>query len=127
MAASGAPLISEGGGYGLVIMRRGGPRNRLACDAFSKALPFTSEAVTGRPLRTIDGVVYRRPIYWPLNTSALPASQTTCETMVANYDYDRAAIIASRFQGGLPSGGPFVVLVRADGRRAGVFDFGAVP
>lgn len=70
--------------------------------------------------------MYRRPIYWPTlrNVSATRASD--CPTMLAHYDYDRAAVMMARVRAAARQG-PLMVVWRADGGSAGVFDYSELP
>lgn len=122
----GQPMIAEGGGYGVILLRRGGVDNLAACEVFVRSLGFTNERVDG-VAEQIDGAyVYRRPIYWPTlhNVSATRASD--CATMLANYDYVRAAVMLARLRASQRTG-PLMVVWRADGGAAGLFDYSELP
>ena len=117
--------MSVGGGYATILLTSGhAMRTRAACDKLVSSMETTAEVATPKP-KVIDGtLVYERPVYW-LVKSATPVD---CGKMVANYDFERAAINLHRIPGWQTFGpGPFVVVWREGGTQAGVFDFSRVP
>ncbi|HUD93872.1 hypothetical protein [Sphingobium sp.] len=117
------PLASEGGGYGIILINRAGPRNRQACEAMRRVLTFEVAPVDGRA-DAVDGIfLYRRPIYWPVTRAP---DRVTCETLLRSYDFDRAwsnVPDPDRMAGA----GPFVMIIREDREMMALFDFSALP
>ena len=72
----------------------------------------------------MDGVlVYERPVYWPVTVP----TQVECGQMLQNYDFDRAAVALQRVPNWDRLGrGPFIVVRKANGSQAGIFDFSGV-
>lgn len=122
----GAPLRAEGGGYGVVLLRRSmtDDRNLKACEVMHRALRFEVAAVDRRPERIDDFLVYRRPVYWPV-ISAPAGAEWTCAEMLGRYDAVRAWLPFDSPRFSRP--GPYVVLIRERGDEAAVFDFSGVP
>ena len=126
MLMRGQPMIAEGGGYGVILLRRGGAQNLAACQVFVRSLGFSNTQDDGM-VEQIDGsYVYHRPIYWPTLHQVSATRASDCPTMLANYDYDRAAIMLARLRSA-NHGGPFMVIWRADGSSAGLFDYSELP
>lgn len=118
----GDPMIAEGGGYGVILLRRGASENLAACQVFVRSLGFTNTRDDGL-VEQVDGVfVYRRPIYWPTLHDISATRASDCSTVLANYDYDRAAIMLARLRA-TNRAGPFMVIWRANGASAGLFDY----
>jgi len=121
-----AQPVAEGGGYGMVLLRRSTSRNAEACDAFRRAMVFTQDALDGRPQIVDGGLVYQRPIYWPVESALPDSDQATCSDMLRRYDYERARIRMLRLAR-TEGPGPFLAIYRESGREVGLFDFSNVP
>lgn len=122
---TGMPMRAQGGGYGVILLRRNRPQNLVACQVFVNSLGFTPGSVDA--VEIVDGAyVYRRPVYWLTRAPVSGTSVTDCPSMLANYDYDRASIMIARLQAGGHTG-PFMAIWRADGSAAGLFDYSDLP
>jgi hypothetical protein len=118
-----AKRVAIGGGYGVVLLRGGGRRNAAACRAFTRAMAF-SQAASDQPI-LVDGVlIYSRPVYWFIRAPI--AQPSTCTDMLAQYDQVRADILLNRVAKARGEG-PFLAMLRGDGRQVGLFDFSDVP
>lgn len=117
-------FTAEGGGYAIVLLRRSTPvRNNAACQAMLRSMGMRVGPADGRPILDDGFLVYQRPVYWPVTASP----DLNCTRMMQNYDFGRAETNIRRISGWASLGnGPFVVVRRANGTQAGLFDFSQV-
>lgn len=126
LLARGAPMLAEGGGYGVILLSRDGRNNLAACEEFVRALGgFTQDRVDGWVEQIDSSYVYRRPVYWPTQRLVSATSARDCPQMLQSYDFDRAAVMMARL--GVRDSGPFMALWRADGGAAGVLNYSQLP
>lgn len=80
-------FTGNAGGFGIVLLTQGDPRNPAICEAFLAhgRLPHARAAREAPSQR-----VYR-PVYWPVVSASLASSgQKDCATLLAEYDFTRA-------------------------------------
>jgi len=120
----GARFVPEGGGYAVIILKRGFPaRSHRACLKMLQSMDMRVGPANGRPILMDRTVVYERPVYWPVRVS----TARNCPRMLQNYDFDRAMVNLQRIPNWSRLGrGPFVLVRRANGNQAGLFDFSNV-
>jgi hypothetical protein len=116
-----AKFVPEGGGYAIVLLKRGSPeRSRQTCAAMSQSMSIRVGPADGLPIDWNGAKIYDRPVYWPVTV----ATPVDCAGMLQNYDFDRSAANLRLIPNARRLGqGPFVMVRRADGREAGLFDF----
>jgi len=106
----GTKPASPDGVYGVLLLQRDSPRNRLVCQYF-----FT-QFVAIRDVTLSPGEAIRRPTYWPdtRKTSDMPG-ETTCTDLVAHYDWESAG--GQLYLHGLLEGrGPYLVIYGSCGQ-----------
>ena len=120
----GSKFVPEGGGYALVLLRKGDPsRNERACAKMMEAMVIRVGPADSRPTIMDQISVYERPVYWPVTA----ISRINCEGMLRNYDYARADVHYQLIPNWQRLGqGPFVVVRKENGNQAGLFDFSNV-
>ncbi len=125
LASPNDRLIPINGGYALVLMRRGGGGNESACKVFTRYLGFTPGAPSDGPVIVEGTAVYQMPVYWPTRKIVPAQSASDCKRMLEDYDYVKARTFldhpsVSPFS---RAGGPYLAIVRGDGKQIGFFDF----
>ena len=119
-----ANFVSEGGGYAIVLLKRGYPgRSRQACEKMAQSMAVRVGPSDGSPIVMDGTIVYERPVYWPVTVP----SAANCVAMANNYDFDRAMLNLQRVPKSSRLGrGPFVVVRKKGGQQFGFFDFSNV-
>ncbi len=69
--------------------------------------------------------VYQLPVYWPTRKIVPAQSASDCKRMLEDYDYVKALTFLNHPAVAPHSraGGPYLAIVRGDGKQIGFFDF----
>jgi hypothetical protein len=134
IAYGGVPLVSENGGYGVVLLMSGNEeRNIEVCDEFRQRSIFKSQSAGKEVIQytNVDEQLPERPVYWLDSRLSGPADLSDCQFRVRHYNYSQAYSYLVKI--GLPPGdGPFLVVWKESGpnqatTKAGVFDLSDTP
>ncbi len=124
------PRVARHGGSAFVLLSEEAEdlaKNITLCREVFRAFDRASAAeVQAGERRGADGEIeLLRPLYWLLRETASGSGGDTCASRVDRYHFSRAARIRRKL--GITGRGPYLVVARADEKRAGLIDFATVP
>jgi hypothetical protein len=122
--AAGEPRTPRNGGSAVVLLSENvadRDLNLSLCRALFRNFDTatTGEVLTGERRNDRGEIEQLRPLYWLLKDQSA-ATGDKCVSRVARFDFERAWKIRSKFV--LNGRGPYLLIARADERRAGLVD-----